>query len=103
MNRPLNLNSLMVPGTTRKLAGVACQPSNIFSGGVVDKITGFLEVGIDGNEIVINHPDLLTDENGVGHIVFSPNQARNLAWLLLEKANELDPDPYTFSSRVGHP
>jgi hypothetical protein len=38
------------------------------------------------NEIVINHPDLHPDENGVGHIVFSPAQARHLAGLLLNHA-----------------
>ncbi len=46
-----------------------------------------LEVGTNGNgEVVINHPDLEPDENGVGHIVFSVEQARNLANLLMSKA-----------------
>ena len=50
---------------------------------------GFLEVGLnDKNEIVINHPDLMPDENGVGHIVFSVKQARNLALLLNKHADE---------------
>ena len=54
---------------------------------MADKITGHLEVGTNDNgEVVINHPDLKPDENGVGHIVFSPDQARNLARLLLLKA-----------------
>lgn len=49
----------------------------------------YLEVGLtpDGREVIINHPDLLPDANGVGHIVFSPEQARNLARLLLRKAD----------------
>lgn len=48
---------------------------------------GYLEVGLNcDNEIVINHPDLKPDENGVGHIVFSVEQARNLAKLLLKHA-----------------
>jgi hypothetical protein len=48
---------------------------------------GFLEVGTDGHgEVVINHPDLQPDENGVGHIVFSVEEARNLANLLLSKS-----------------
>jgi hypothetical protein len=56
-----------------------------------DKITGVLEVGTNGKgEVVINHPDLQPDENGAGHIVFSPNQARNLARLLNEKAKDAD-------------
>lgn len=48
---------------------------------------GTLEVGTNGaGEVVINHPDLEPDENGVGHIVFSVEEARNLATLLLDKA-----------------
>lgn len=44
---------------------------------------GYLEVGVNDNcEIVINHPKLDVDANGVGHIVFSVEQARNLAALL---------------------
>jgi hypothetical protein len=50
---------------------------------------GYLEVGLnDQNEIVINHPDLKPDENGVGHIVFSPAQALALARLLTKHARE---------------
>ena len=56
----------------------------------MDKIEGFLEVGISGSEIVVNHPDLKPDENGVGHIVFSVYQARNFAYLLLNKADECE-------------
>jgi len=57
-----------------------------------DKITGALEVGCtpDMREVIVNHPDLQPDENGVGHIVFSPNQARNLAKLLIKKADDCD-------------
>lgn len=54
-----------------------------------DKVTGFLEVGTNGSgEVVINHLDLKPDSNGVGHIAFSPRQARNLARLLLKHADE---------------
>lgn len=49
-----------------------------------------LEVGNDGKEVIINHPDLQPDENGVGHIAFSPEQARNLARLLNKHADELE-------------
>lgn len=53
---------------------------------VIEKNT--LEVGTNGaGEVVVNHPDLMPDENGVGHIVFSPDQARRLAWLLQRKAH----------------
>ena len=57
-----------------------------------DRIEGFLEVGIDPDtdEVVVNHPDLKPDENGVGHIKFSVNQARNLGYLLIRKANEAE-------------
>ena len=51
--------------------------------------SGTLEVGTNGEgEIVINHPDLKPDENGVGHIVFSVSQAQHLSSLLLQKAHE---------------
>jgi len=54
-------------------------------------IGGYLEVGTNGRgEVVVNHPDLLPDENGIGHIVFSPEQARNFAALLLRKAQEAE-------------
>ncbi len=50
---------------------------------------GVLEVGRnDRFEVVVNHPDLHPDENGVGHIVFSPRQARAFARLLLKHAAE---------------
>ena len=52
---------------------------------------GVLEVGNDGREVIINHPDLLTDEQGNGYITFSPEQARNLARLLVKNADELEP------------
>ena len=53
----------------------------------MDKIEGYLEVGAnEQGEVLINHSDLKPDENGVGHIVFSKNQARNLANLLTKHA-----------------
>lgn len=61
----------------------------------MDKITGILEVGTnDQGEVVINHPDLKPDENGVGHIVFSPRQARNLAELLTKHAGRIEFDAW---------
>lgn len=48
-----------------------------------------LQIGTNGEgEVIINHPDLNPDENGVGHIVFSVSQARKLADLLQMKAHE---------------
>jgi len=53
----------------------------------MDKVKGVLEVGRNEvHEVVINHPDLEPDENGVGHIIFSPTQARNLAFCLVKQA-----------------
>ncbi len=50
-----------------------------------------LEVGTNGaGEVIVNHPDLQPDENGVGHIVFSPEQARALAFLLQQKAHSAE-------------
>jgi hypothetical protein len=51
----------------------------------VDKVAGLLEVGRtdDTHEIVIRHPDLKTDANGLGRIVFLPKHARHLASLLM--------------------
>ena len=50
----------------------------------------YLEVGLtdDGREVVINHPQMMRNSNGVGYIVFSASQARQLARLLLRKADE---------------
>ena len=54
-----------------------------------DVDAGFLEVGRnDLFEVVVNHPQMATDENGVGHLVFSPRQARHLARLLTKHAAE---------------
>lgn len=54
---------------------------------MIDKIAGFLEVGLnEQGEVVVNHPDLKPDADGVGHIVFSPTQARRLADLLIKHA-----------------
>lgn len=54
-----------------------------------DTPKGFLEVGVnENNEIVINHPDLKPDENGVGHIVFSVQQAQHLSQLLVGASHE---------------
>lgn len=51
------------------------------------KAGGNLWVGLNvRNEVVINHPLLDADKDGIGHIVFSPQQARNLATLLLTHA-----------------
>lgn len=57
-------------------------------------VRGFLEVGRDEQgQVVINHPDLKPDKDGVGHIVFSPAQALNLAWLLEKHAGVVPTPP----------
>jgi hypothetical protein len=52
-----------------------------------DVEAGFLEVGSLGYEVVVNYHDLTPDKDGVGHIVFSPRQARHFARLLLKHAD----------------
>lgn len=53
----------------------------------MEKAAGVLIVGCnEQHEVVINHPDLKPDVDGVGHIVFSPLQARGLADLLRKHA-----------------
>ena len=52
---------------------------------------GQLIVGTTGKgEVVINHPDLKPDKDGVGYMIFSPMQARNLAALLNINANDAE-------------
>lgn len=49
-----------------------------------DKVKGHVEVGVNDNgEVVLN-----LGKDLVGHIVFSPRQAENLATLLADKASE---------------
>jgi hypothetical protein len=51
-------------------------------------VGGYVEVGVDENyEVVIN---LDRDRNGIGHLVFSPKQARNLAVILLSKSYDAE-------------
>lgn len=61
---------------------------------MVDHIAGTLEVGAnDRGEVVINlPPEVVQGFSNLtgGHIVFSPNQARNLARLLIKHANTID-------------
>ena len=53
-----------------------------------------LEIGVVNGEVVINHPDLKPDADGVGHIVFSPTQARNLASILLKNAFDAESEAH---------
>lgn len=63
---------------------------------MADIIAGTLEVGTNGKgEVVINHPDLKPDADGVGHIVFSPKQAIHLALSLIERAREANKESRT--------
>ncbi len=70
--------------------GNACKPP-----------AGCLMVGIDpeNREVVVN---LDRDRNGVGHITFSPDQARNLARLLIEKAADIDLQPLAEVAKCPH-
>lgn len=47
--------------------------------------TGFLLVGHDNREVVVN-----LDRDRTGHLTFSPQQARDFAWLLVKQADALD-------------
>jgi hypothetical protein len=53
-------------------------------------VAGVLEVGVDPatGEVIVNHPNLSPDDDGVGHIVFSQNQAIELAKSLVMKSHE---------------
>jgi hypothetical protein len=59
----------------------------------------YLEVGCDlYGKVVINHPKIQQDERG-GHITFTPQQARHLAKLLVEKADEAEKSPRAYVRR----
>lgn len=63
--------------------------------------TGTLEVGTNGHgEVVINHPDLQPDSDGVGHIVFSVEQARSLADLLMAKSADAAVERGDFKTKL---
>jgi hypothetical protein len=79
---PRYIGGTVLPGSVRPpLAGELLRPEH------------YLEIGLtpDGREIVINFPgDEFTPAH---HTVFSADQARNLARLLLRKAEECEPAP----------
>jgi hypothetical protein len=56
----------------------------------LDPNTLWVGLTADGREVVINHPQLLTDSKGAGYIVFSPRQARGLAALLVKNAQDAE-------------
>jgi len=48
---------------------------------------GILEVGVnEEGEVIVNHPSMMTDENGCGWIAFTPQQAEQFARTLLRNA-----------------
>lgn len=54
---------------------------------------GFLEVGISvcGRDVIVNHPiDARCVATGVGHLLFTPAQARSFAHSLISKADEIE-------------
>lgn len=59
---------------------------------MANKVGGELRVGVlDTNELIVVHDNVLPDENGVGHIVFSKAQAMafaNLIWLTAQKLKD---------------
>jgi hypothetical protein len=68
----------------------------------VSKIAASLAVGINQRfEVVIVHPRLVVDDTGFGHIAFTPDQARNLARLLIQKAGEAEKERREVNAIVG--
>ncbi len=62
---------------------------------MAETVGGYLKIGMNENgEIVMEFDDMRSniDENGVGHVIFSTAQARALANLLNNKADEADRD-----------
>jgi hypothetical protein len=59
---------------------------------MVDKVAGFMEVGLanNGQEIALKHAVPRPDANGLCQIVLSPRYARYLANLLVEYAIDAD-------------
>ena len=51
---------------------------------------GVLIVDHRANEVIVNHPDLHADADGVSHIVFSVEEARNFAASVLRAAEEAE-------------
>lgn len=75
------------------MRGIALLKRTLASG---TPVAGHLQVGTNGNgEVVVNHPDLKPDADGVGHIVFSPKQARILAAHLVKKSVEAEQEGNT--------
>lgn len=98
--RKLRGKSLYFGGTTTRITRI-CSDGMVELEGFVGQFAphvfvvvdsppapGALEVGVsaDGREVIVNHPDLKPDAAGVGHIVFSPEQAIAFANLVLAKA-----------------
>lgn len=50
--------------------------------------SGYLQVGVDADrlQVVVNHPKLITDADGNGFMIFSPEQAEYFAALLVKHA-----------------
>lgn len=59
---------------------------------------GELQVGTFAGEVIINHPDLDPDKDGVYHIVFSPEEARVLARILFKQADIAEGKPHAPST-----
>lgn len=58
----------------------------------MEKVAGFLQIDWrnDTHEIVISHPILTPDANGLVHIALIPRHARHLANLLIENAADAE-------------
>ena len=63
---------------------------------------GQLLIGTNGRgEVVIEHPDIDADKDGVGHIIFSTKEARALARTLLKKTDEAEQELRALATKEG--
>jgi len=63
---------------------------------------GQLLIGTNGRgEVVIEHPDIDADKDGVGHIIFSTKEARALARTLLKKTDEAEQELRALAAKEG--
>ena len=55
-------------------------------------VSGFLEIGVGANngQVIVVHRNMKSNAEGYGFVGLSPEQARNLAHVLLRKAGEAE-------------
>ena len=70
----------------------------------MDRVAGFLEIDRTGDthEIVITHPLLKPDANGLVRVVLQPRHARHLANLLIENATYAEAEAVSLVPESRH-